>query len=119
MANSIHTHTRQTTQTKDFDFIFVGEDLLSSYYKTDKSSQPTAKTTTSAFDREALYRFHEEFKSLVIAANQSYLEHEAIAWEDTTLQSPIEPHEIEWMEWANASEMAINNQLRGGISFGF
>ena len=110
MANAIHTHTMKTRQTKDFDFVFIGEETLSSFYKTHQSVPPRATKTVSAFDRESLYRFHQEFKNLVIAANQSYLENEAIAWEDTSLRRPIEPHEIEWMEWANAPAVATPQQ---------
>ena len=100
MANSNYTHEMQTTQTKDFDFIFVEEEALSHFYQASKSVPSAMKTTVSPFDREALNRFHDEFKSLVLAANQSYLENESIAWDDTTLNHPIEPHEIEWMEVA-------------------
>ncbi len=109
MANSIHTHEMQTTHTKDFDFAFVGEEALSNFCKAYKGVSQTATTTVSAFDRESLNRFHEEFKSLVMAANQAYLENEAIAWEDTSLRSPIELHEIEWMDWAAKDSPAIAN----------
>lgn len=109
MANSTHTHEMQTTQTKDFDFVFVEEEALSNFYKAYKSVPLTAPTPVSAFDREALYRFHEEFKSLVLAANESYLEHEAIAWGDMSLRKPIEPHEIEWLDWEVQDAPAVVN----------
>lgn len=100
MANSNYTHEMQTTQTKDFDFIFVEEEALSHCYQASKSIPSAIKTNVSPFDPESLHRFHDEFKSLVLAANQSYLEHESIAWDDTTLNHPIEPHEIEWLDKA-------------------
>ncbi len=110
MTNSLHIHEMQTRQMKDFDFVFVEEEALCGHYQTYQSVSPLATTTISPFDHEALYRFHEEFKNLVIAANQSYLKHEEIAWDDTSLQSPIEPHEIEWVEWANTVAAATPQQ---------
>ncbi len=110
MTNSNHSH--HLTQTKEFDFVFVGEETLRRFSATYQSAPSAMKV--SAFDQKTLQRFHEEFKCLVIAANQAYLEHEAIAWADTSLHRPIEPHEIEWMEWINTSEMVLNNPLRGG-----
>ncbi len=99
MANSIHTHEMQTRQTKDFDFVFVEEAALTNFCKAYKGVAPMATTTLSDFERTALHRFHEEFKSLVLAANQAELEHEAIGWEDISLRNPLELHEIEWMDW--------------------
>ncbi len=107
MANSIHTHEMQTTQTKDFDFVFVEEEALSNFYKASKSVPSRTTTAISAFDRESLHQFHAEFKSLVLAANQSYLENESIAYDDPSLCQPIEPHEIEWLNWAVNEPAAV------------
>ena len=111
MANSIYTHEMQTTQTRDFDFVFVEEAALSNFCKPYKGVPPTATTTVSAFDRESLNRFHKEFKSLVMASNQAYLENEELAWEDTSLREPIDPYEIEWMDWAATAVPTIASPL--------
>jgi hypothetical protein len=112
MANSTHTRDRQTTQTKDFDFVFVEEEALSNFYKASKIAPPKATIPVSAFDRESLHQFHAEFKSLVLAANQSYLENESIAYDDTSLRHPIEPHEIEWLNWAVQEPAAVTEPIK-------
>lgn len=99
MAKATHT-----THTKDFDLVFVAEDVLSNYHNSYKRHAhadyaATVPQSDSAFDRESLSQFHEEFRRVVLAANQDYRRHEELAWEDTDLRTPIEPHEIEWLDW--------------------
>lgn len=99
MANTTHT-----THIRDFDFVFVTEDVLSNYHTSYKrlahaDYAATVPQNDSALDRESLSQFHEEFKRVVLTANQDYRKHEELAWEDTDLKSPIEPHEIEWLDW--------------------
>jgi hypothetical protein len=107
MANATHTHDRQTAQTKDFDFVFVEEESLSNFYKTSNTAPSKPTIPASAFDRESLRQFHTEFKNLVLEANQSYLENESIAYDDTSLRHPIEPHEIEWLNWVVQEPAAV------------
>lgn len=99
MANTTHT-----SHINDFDFVFVTEDLLSNYntsYKRLSHADYAASVpqNDSALDRESLSQFHEEFKRAVLTANQEYRKYEEMAWEDTELKTPIEPHEIEWLDW--------------------
>lgn len=101
MANAIHTSEWQTTQTKEFDFVFVEEAALPQARPSYKSAPPpTPATPSSSFEPASLHHFHEEFKSLVLDSNQAYLEREQLGWEQLSLQEPIEPHEIEWLNWA-------------------
>lgn len=105
MANAIHTQDRQTTQTKEFDFVFVEEAALAETripYKTYPA--PATANTSSSLDAESLNRFHEEFKRLVLDSNSAHLKREESGWEELRIQEPIEPHEIEWLNWAVAEK---------------
>jgi hypothetical protein len=98
MANLTHTYEKSDSLAKEFDF--VTEETLARYSATHKTARPAATASSvSVFEREALQQFHEEFKKLVLASNHVYCQNEELAWEDTTLQTLIEPHEIEWLDW--------------------
>mgnify|MGYP001010084722 CR=1 FL=1 len=110
MANSTHTHELQTTQTKDFDFIFVDADDLPPFratYKTYPAAVATAPPPPSVFDQESLNLFHQEFKKLVLASNPIEIEPEQHDWDAADLATPIEPHEIEWLDWTRPSNTPV------------
>ncbi len=99
MANLTHTHDKPNVLTKEFDFVFVTEETLARSSAAYKPVPPAAATqSASIFEQESLRQFHEEFKRLVLASNQVYCQNEELAWDDTTLQTPIEQHEIEWLD---------------------
>lgn len=106
MTHTSHTH--ELSRTKEFDLIFVEESALPqirSAFQSTPSSAPT--TTVSSFDPESLQQFHEEFKNLVLDSNRAYLEREESGWEQLCLQEPIEPHEIEWLDWETPTEPSL------------
>ncbi|MBL8208138.1 MAG: hypothetical protein JNM09_28145 [Blastocatellia bacterium] len=100
MANSNYTLETSSLRTKEFDLVFIEEAVLARYLTAaDHTPSPlAAQHTVSTFDQKSLRQFHEEFKALVIAASQEFIEHEEMAWEDTVLKAPIQSDEIEWLQ---------------------
>lgn len=112
MPNSTHIPELQTTQTKDFDFVFVEANDLPPFRATYKSYPATVATTVpspSVFDQESLNLFHEEFKKLVLASNPIEVETELHDWDVADLATPIEPHEIEWLDWPRPSNSPVTS----------
>lgn len=98
MANSNHTPNRTVPPT--LDFVFVTDAVLARYSAAAQraSATITAQAPVPSFDLESLRQFHEEFKALVLAANQEYIEQEEMAWEDTVLKAPVDADEIQWLQ---------------------